>query len=57
MDWKKAEKRLKTIRGLYTEIGVSGLSALQIVINPLLIKFEKGERTQELYNNIMSLKE
>ena len=55
MDWKKAEDHLKDIRKRYTEIGVSGMPALQVVINPLLIRFENGERTKELYNEILKL--
>lgn len=55
MDWEKAEKYLKDIRMRYTEIGMSGMPALQVVINPLLLDFEGGDRTQELYDKIMKL--
>lgn len=54
-DWDEVKKYLDTIRQRYTDIGMSGLPALQAVINPLLIRFEKGERTTELYNEIMEL--
>ncbi len=55
LDWKEAEKYLADIRQLYTSIGVNGLPALTVIINPLLLRFEKGERTQKLYDLIMSL--
>ena len=55
MDWIKAENYLKEVRMQYTQIGFAGMPALQITINPLLVRFEKGERTQELYDSIMSL--
>jgi len=43
------------VRLNYTEIGISGTFALQAVINPLLFRYTKGERTQDLYDEIMSL--
>ena len=55
MDWEKAEKHLKEIRGMYTDIGGAGMLALSMTINPLLVRFEKGERTEELHNSIMAL--
>jgi hypothetical protein len=55
MDWKKAEQYLKKMRLRYTEDGIGGLLALSTVMNPLLIRFENGERTEELYNKIMSI--
>ena len=55
MNWENAENHLKDIRQIYTEIGITGLPALQITINPLLIRFESGERTEELYDQIMEL--
>ena len=55
MNWQKAEDHLKDIRKRYTEIGVSGLPALYITLNPLLIRFENDERTEELHDAIMKL--
>jgi len=54
-DWQKAKKYLDEVRLNYTEIGISGTFALQAVINPLLFRYTKGERTQDLYDEIMSL--
>lgn len=55
MDWEQAESWLKEIEQMYTEIGSSGYLALTIVIRPLRDRFNKGERTQELYDEIMEL--
>jgi len=54
-DWEEAKKYLDKVRQAYTEIGAGGLLCLQITINPLLIRYEKGERTQDLYVSIMEL--
>jgi hypothetical protein len=53
--WTEAKEHLDEIRMMYTGIGASGLLGLRLSINPLLIRYEKGERTQDLYDAIMSL--
>jgi hypothetical protein len=55
MNWEEAKNHLNEIRLEYTEIGSSGLLALFLSIDPLLRRYEKGERTQELYDSIMAL--
>lgn len=55
MDWKSAEEHLGSIEKAYTEIGSSGYAALNLFIRPLRDRFNKGERTQDLYNEIMKL--
>jgi hypothetical protein len=55
MDWKKAALWLKEIEQMYTEIGSSGYFALTLIIRPLRDRFNKGERTQELYDETMEL--
>ena len=55
MDWIKAEEWLKEVRERYRSIGISGLPALNIVITPLAERFYAGERTEELFNEIMKL--
>jgi len=55
MDWEKAEKHLKEIRQAYTDIGAAGLTGLQLSINPLLVRFERGERTESLYDATIQL--
>lgn len=56
LDWDKAQKYLKTMRHAYTDIGAAGTFGLTMVLNPLQIRFEKGERTQKLYDEIMAIK-
>ena len=55
MDWDKAEEWLKEIESAYCELGFTGRPALIISINPLRDRFNKGERTQDLYDEIMEL--
>jgi len=54
-NWEEAEKHLKEVRRQYTDIGIAGMPALQISINPLLVRYENGERTEELYESIIAL--
>lgn len=53
LDWKKAGDRLREVRVTYAEIGVAGIPAMRLFIDPVTARFEKGERTQELYDEIM----
>ena len=55
LSWSKAKKRLDQIRLEYTKVGVTGLPGLTMVINPLLVRYENGERTKELYNAMIKL--
>lgn len=55
MDWNKAEEHLATCEKAYSEIGSAGYFALVAVIRPLRDRFRDGERTQELYDEIMSV--
>ena len=55
VDWENAEKYLATCEKAYTEIGSAGYFALNVVIRPLRDRFNKGERTQELHDEIMDV--
>lgn len=55
MDWTKAENWLNEVTGIYVDIGKGGLFALEFSIKPLRLRFQSGERTQTLYDFIMSL--
>jgi hypothetical protein len=55
MNWETAENHLKEIRKAYVEIGAAGTFAIVAVLNPLLERFEEGERTEELHQEIMDL--
>jgi hypothetical protein len=54
-NWDKAYNHLQEIRKDYTEIGASGVFALTLTLNPLLIRYAKGERTEELYREMMEV--
>lgn len=54
MDWKQAENHLRFWISEYASIGMSGTIALKLTLLPLLDRFHKGERTQELYDEIMA---
>ncbi len=56
MDWNKAEQHLKEAEAAYSEIGSAGYFALAFVIRPVRDRFNEGERTQELYDEILDIK-
>lgn len=53
--WDKAEERLSFIEQAYTEIGSPGYMALNHVIRPLRDRLNAGERSEDLYDEIMAL--
>lgn len=59
MDWEKAKKHFDTIRGHYQDLeGVKGVKTtigLRIVFDPLAKRYESGERSQELYDEMMAV--
>ena len=55
MDWEKAEEYLQECEQAYTEIGSAGYLTLVTVIRPLRDRYNKGERTKELYDEIMEV--
>ena len=55
LDWEAAVAHLDKIRHAYTVIGASGIPALTIAINPLLVAYEGGDRSAELWAQIMAL--
>lgn len=54
MNWKKAEDRLNMFIELYREIGWSGRFGIYLTLLPLKKRFDAGERTPELYEEIMA---
>ena len=53
LNWKQAEEHLGECEKAFAEIGSAGYMALNFVIRPLRDRFNKGERSQELYDEIM----
>jgi len=55
IDWKRTVSYLEAIEKGYTDIGSNGRLALIISVNPLRDRYNNGERTQELHDDIMAL--
>lgn len=55
LDWPKAKAYLDQVQKNYEEIGPAGRFGLAITIMPLQDRYERGERTEWLYNEIMEL--
>jgi hypothetical protein len=55
MDWSEAENHLKLCEEAYAETGSAGRFAMTFVIAPCRDRFNKGERTRELYDEIFDI--
>lgn len=53
MDWERAKTYLNSLIAEYAAIGWAGQFGLNIVLLPLKRRFDGGERTQALYDEIM----
>ena len=53
MDWERAENHLNMLIAEYSAIGGTGQIGLQITLLPLKRRFDAGERTDKLYEEIM----
>lgn len=56
LDWDKAEQYLKECEAVYAEIGTPGYFVLNYSLRPLRDRFNKGERTVRLFDEIMEIK-
>ena len=56
LNWNRAEEYLYDKEMEYKSIGQPGLFALSIVIMPLIVRYQEGERTKELYDEIMKVR-
>ena len=54
LDWSEVEEHLEKVRYKYFKMGAGGIPALS-KINHLLIQLDKGEKTCDLHDEIMSL--
>lgn len=54
-DWNKAESHLNICELSYASIGSPGYFALIHVIRPLRDRLNSGERSRELYDEIMDV--
>ena len=55
LDWGKAKKHLDFMQKAYEDIGPSGVFGLSLTILPLQQRYERGERTKWLYDDIMDV--
>ena len=55
-DWQKAEEHLKACEQAYGRKGGGTTFAMVTVVSPCRRRLEKRERTQDLYQEIMSIK-
>lgn len=55
LDWAEAERHLQGVRRQYVDIGVAGLLGLRLTLDPLLVRYERGERTPDLHAEIMAV--
>ena len=56
LDWDKAKKRLDTLHKRYNELPASSSWFALSVLEKLRERFVDGERSEELYNEIMNFK-
>lgn len=55
MDWDTANKYLLDAEEIYSMVGASAIPVLTQVIMPCRRRYDSGERTEELYNEIMGI--
>ena len=59
MNWEKAEIHFDEVRKLYLDLeGVSGVNttfALRVTFDPLAKRYNSGERTEDLYEDMMGV--
>ena len=52
LDWAQAEAYLNRVITGYAELGWAGSLGLNLILLPLKRRFDSGERTQELFDEI-----
>ena len=55
LDWAKAEHHLRMVEAAYAETGSAGMLAAQLIIVPCRDRFNTGERSQDLYDEIFEI--
>jgi hypothetical protein len=59
MDWEKAKLHFDDVRREYQELegkpGINTTGALRLTFDPLAIRYNGGERTQELFELMMNV--
>lgn len=55
-DWPTVHAHLQAVRTRYVLIGGEGIKHLRFELDPLLLRYERGERSFALYRSIMDSK-
>lgn len=59
MDWEKAKQHFDRIRDIYQGLegtpGANTSLALHITFTPLSVRYNNGERSQDLYDEMISV--
>jgi predicted Ser/Thr protein kinase len=59
LDWKTAKQHFDEVRRRYQDLegmpGVNTSLALRFTFDPLSVRFNKGERSEELFNEMSSV--
>ena len=59
MDWDKAKAHFDEVRRQYQDMegmpGVNTTFALRVVFDPLALRYNNGERSQDLYDDMMGI--
>jgi len=55
LDWAAAEEYLREVESAYAETGSAGVLAMTWFVRPLRDRFNRGERTEELHDEIMEI--
>lgn len=55
LNFALAENHLVLAEKAYAEVGTAGYLALTYFIKPLRVRYNSGERTEQLYNEIMAI--
>ena len=57
LDWEKAKKHFDETRRAYQDLegvpGVNTTMALRLVFDPLAMRYNRGERTKSLYDEMV----
>ncbi len=56
LNWIEAKEHLMEMRTAYEDLGSPGLFGLVHVINPLVLRLIGGERTAQLYTEVMAVR-
>ena len=54
LEWLAAYEHLQEVRRIYVDVGAAGVPALSLSLNPLLLRYARGERTPELHAEMLA---